>query len=67
VIVALSELKKAGYHQARIEGSGDVAEICRLTCMEQNVTVSPDGKGPVLRIVGLKVFLDLEDHHDQQH
>ncbi len=66
VIVALDELKQAGYHHARIEGSGDVAEICRLTCLEQNITLSPDGKGPLLRIVGLKVFLELEDHSEQQ-
>lgn len=62
VITALSELNRAGYHQVQIIGSGDVAEVCRLTCLEQNVSVSPDGKAPVLRIVGLKVFLELEDH-----
>lgn len=65
VIVALTELKKAGYHQVRIEGSGDVAEICRLTCLEQNITVRSDGNAPILRITGLKVFLELEDHHGE--
>jgi DNA-binding MarR family transcriptional regulator len=62
VITALSELNRAGYNQVQIVGGGDVAEVCRLTCLEQNVSVSPDGKAPVLRIVGLKVFLELEDH-----
>lgn len=62
VLITLVELKSAGYHQIHIIGSGDMAEICRLTCMEQNVAVCSDGKVPVLRIVGLKVFLELEDH-----
>ncbi|NMC86152.1 MAG: winged helix-turn-helix transcriptional regulator [Anaerolineaceae bacterium] len=63
-IAALDELNKAGFHQVTIEGAGDVAEICRLTCMEQGVTVVNDPAAPILHIVGLKVFLELEKHHD---
>jgi DNA-binding MarR family transcriptional regulator len=63
-IAALDELNKAGFHQVTIEGAGDVAEICRLTCLEQGVTVVIDPAAPILRIVGLKVFLELEKHHD---
>ena len=62
VLASLNDLSGAGYHQVCIEGSGDVAEICRLTCLEQNIAVTPDGKDPVLRIVGLKVFLEMEEH-----
>ena len=63
VIDAVAELKQAGYHNTRIEGNGDVAEVCRLTCLEQGVAVvNEDGSAPLLRIVGLKVFLELEDH-----
>ena len=61
---ALVELKKAEYHQTRIEGSGEVAEICRLTCMEHGVAVVTEKEAPLLRIVGLKIFLELEDHHE---
>jgi DNA-binding MarR family transcriptional regulator len=63
VIVALDELKRADYHQTRVEGAGDVAEICRLTCLEQNISVTTDPKAPLLKIVGLKVFLEMEDDH----
>ncbi len=62
VIDALVEVKSAGYDTVRIDGSGDVAEVCRLTCLEQEIHVSNDGKGPLLRIVGLKVFVEMEDH-----
>jgi DNA-binding MarR family transcriptional regulator len=62
VITSIGELREAGLHSVRIEGGGDVAEICRLTCLEHNINVVPDGSGPMMRIVGLKVFLDMEDH-----
>lgn len=62
VIASLKEVRAAGCDSVRIEGSGDIAEICRLTCLEHEIKIALDGTGPVLRIVGLKVFLDLEDH-----
>jgi DNA-binding MarR family transcriptional regulator len=31
----LSEIKSAGYDRIRIIGKGDVADICRLTCLEK--------------------------------
>src|SRR5512137_1386960 len=30
----LAEVKAAGYKQVRIIGRGDIADICRLTCLE---------------------------------
>ncbi|MHC1740414.1 MAG: winged helix-turn-helix transcriptional regulator [Anaerolineaceae bacterium] len=63
VIYAVTDLKKAGHQKVSIDGNGDVAEICRLTCMEQGVMVVTDGDAPLLRIVGLKVFLELENTH----
>ena len=62
VINALYELKNAGYRKTRIDGNGDVAEICRLTCLEQGIAVVSDKEAPLLRIIGLKVFLELENH-----
>jgi DNA-binding MarR family transcriptional regulator len=61
VSAALTDLKAQNIHQVRIDGSGDVAEICRLTCLEQNVAVTNDDHAPVLHISGLKVFIDLEE------
>ena len=45
----------------RIEGDGDVAEICRLTCLERGVQIeSTSGKDrvPVLRVDGRELKLE---------
>jgi DNA-binding MarR family transcriptional regulator len=58
VVQALHQVKEAGYGQVRLWGEGDVADICRLTCMEQNIPVVKDSNSPALRIQGLKVFIE---------
>jgi DNA-binding MarR family transcriptional regulator len=63
VITALAEVRAAGGHSVRIEGTGDVAEICRLTCLEHDIAISLDGDAPILRVVGLKVFIEPEEVH----
>lgn len=63
VVAAIEEALAAGVHTLHIDGNGDVAEVCRLTCLEHNIVVSPDHTLPTLRIVGLKVFFESEDHH----
>lgn len=57
----LAEVKQAGYRSVRIEGQGDIAEICRLTCLEQGITISEDGTLPVLQVDGTKVRLSFEE------
>ncbi len=61
---ALDEVKAANVHAVCIEGNGDVAEVCRLTCLEHNIQVLSDSTLPVIRIAGLKVFFEMEDHHE---
>lgn len=59
---ALSEIEKAGYSRIFIMGDGDVADICRLTCLEKGITiVETQDHSPVLRIQGLKVYVDWEE------
>ena len=55
----LQEVKAAGYETIVIEGDGDVAEICELTCLEQGVRITTDKHGdtPVLRVSGYQVEL----------
>lgn len=58
----LGEVKQAGYHHIHIAGEGDIADICRLTCLEQGIVLADvsDGKPanlPVLEVHGLKVHL----------
>ena len=56
----LNEIKKAGYNQVRLIGEGDVADICRLSCLEQEVEIVKDGNVPVLEVKGFKVILNME-------
>lgn len=57
----LEEVKQAGYHRVRIEGEGDLPDICRLSCLEQGLEVvdSPDAQLPVLEAHGLRVVLKI--------
>jgi DNA-binding MarR family transcriptional regulator len=56
----LSQVNNAGYDRVRIVGKGDVADICRLTCLEHGISVVNDKDVPVLQVEGFKVFLQME-------
>jgi len=58
MIEALNRVQLAGRSAIRLAGDGDVAEICRLTCLERGMTISHDANAPILRIQGLKIFID---------
>jgi DNA-binding MarR family transcriptional regulator len=65
----LIEVKKANYSTIYVVGEGDIADIIRLTCLEQGVMVldrSMDGPvtgtgdgAPVLEVYGTKVDLNM--------
>lgn len=60
-IAALQQAEKAGFSRIYLEGEGDVADICRLTCLEKGITLSAERDHlPVLRVQGLKVVLECE-------
>lgn len=62
----ITELHNSGYEQVRINGDGDIADICRLTCLEQGVKIieSPSDMNnnniPALVIKGTRVNLNME-------
>lgn len=56
----LKTLESAGYRRVRILGRGDVADICRLTCLEQGIEVVTDRDVPALQVEGFKVLLRME-------
>jgi DNA-binding MarR family transcriptional regulator len=61
-INALLQVEKAGYAVIFIEGEGDVADICRLTCLEKGLKIANEkDHAPILHIQGLKVFVELEE------
>lgn len=64
VLTLLEQVKDAGYTQVRVIGEGDMAEICRLTCLEQAVAVTDQDSCPTLEVAGLKVVLHL--NHDEK-
>jgi DNA-binding MarR family transcriptional regulator len=61
MLEALAEVRQSGYDRVRLDGEGDVAEICRLTCLEQGISIVSNTEAPLLRVKGLKVFLELQD------
>src|SRR5512147_649987 len=54
----LLKVQKAGYDRVRIIGSGDVADICKLTCIEQGVAIVNDKSAPALVLEGYKIRLE---------
>jgi DNA-binding MarR family transcriptional regulator len=54
----IAEIRRAGYDRVRIVGEGDVADICKLTCLEQGITVVKDKDAPSLVLDGHKVRLE---------
>jgi DNA-binding MarR family transcriptional regulator len=56
----IEKIHQSGIDHVRILGEGDVADICRLTCLEQGMTVTTDSDAPTLEVAGLKVHLHLK-------
>jgi DNA-binding MarR family transcriptional regulator len=67
----LADVKRAGYDCVRIEAGevssspADIADICRLTCLEQGINIVTDSGAPILEVRGHKVFLRFEE--DDNH
>ena len=53
----LDIIRAAGYNRVRVIGEGDVADICRLSCLEQGFSVVQDPNVPALELRGWKVVL----------
>ena len=57
---ALSVAQKNGHKKVAIIGQGDIADVCRLTCLEQGlsvVDVLEENHVPVLEIEGTQITL----------
>ena len=63
---ALIELKMAGFNLVRIQGDGDLADVCRLTCMEQGISVTDSPEAPLLKLRDMKVILHLDQPQVEQ-
>lgn len=54
----VAQARAAGFDKISLRGEGDVADICRLTCLEQGIEIAPQGGYPVLAVTGLTVRLE---------
>jgi DNA-binding MarR family transcriptional regulator len=54
----LDVIRANGQSRVRIVGEGDVADICRLTCLEQGFSITDDFHCPALVVRGWKVMLE---------
>jgi len=55
----IRKLREAGHTRVRISGTGDISDVCRLTCLEMGITVVETNDAPVLEVEGMKVVLKL--------
>ena len=64
----LDLIRTAGILQIRVDGSGEIAEVCRLTCLEQGIEVVETGNVPQIIIQDLKVHFNwngLQPHSNE--
>ena len=65
VIEHLDAIQQAGYSYVRLIGEGEVAEICKLSCLEHGITLVAVDSAPVLEVIGLNVALHMGGPHGQ--
>lgn len=53
----LKRIKEAGHSSVRLTGEGDIADVCRLTCLELGIAIVDDAGVPELVVDGTKVVL----------
>ena len=56
----LAKIRAAGFDRVRVVGKGDVVDVCKLTCIEQGVTIVSDKNVPTIQVDGFKVTLNMD-------
>jgi DNA-binding MarR family transcriptional regulator len=51
---ALGRARRKGYRAVRIDGKGDIADVCRLTCLEQGMHVAENGREPGVAVLEVR-------------
>jgi len=64
VLNLLEQLDHANMKAVRLVGQGDIAEVCKLTIMEQHFTLTEDPDAPSLVVDGLDVILEMGQQSD---
>ena len=53
----LAEIRSAGYKQVKITGDSEIADVCKLTCLEQGFEIGEGDGIPILVVEGYTVRL----------
>jgi DNA-binding MarR family transcriptional regulator len=56
----LARAREKGYRAVHIQGDGDIADVCRLTCLEQGMALADEADGPqvaLLEVRGQEIHL----------
>ena len=53
----LKGLNDADAHAVRLLGKGDIVDVCRLTCLENDVRLTEESDAPALVVDGLEIRL----------
>jgi len=51
---AIGRARRMGCQAVRIDGQGDIADVCRLTCLEQGMHVAEDGREPGVAVLEVR-------------
>jgi DNA-binding MarR family transcriptional regulator len=65
VLEHLDAIQQAGHKDVRLIGEGEVAEICKLSCLERGVMLVANDTVPILEITGLNVTLRMGGIHGE--
>ena len=59
-LALIDDLKQKNVKAVRIHGDGDIAEVCRLTCVEHNISIDDQADVPSIIINGLDLSIEWE-------
>lgn len=57
----IDQLREAGFESVHIIGEGDIADVVRLTCLEQGIEVVENHEAPRIELDGMLVRLELPE------
>lgn len=66
-LMVLKQLESQGYNKVRIKGEGEIAEVCRLTCLDQGFVFSEESGVPWIKIDGMKLLVDLDGNNPSKN
>ncbi len=65
---AIAQVRQAGFERIYLEGDGDIADVCRLTCLENGIAIVQDEGAPRVIIRAMKLFVVFEkDNEPSNH